>query len=102
MNHSNIILTGGPAHIPAARSRGLALGRRTTALLILVIGGRKLEEIATIFSNYIFPVAVCIYLFYREQRTSEVHKEEVDTLRDALVNNTLVLQKLVDKLEVAE
>ena len=61
-----------------------------------------MEEIATIFSNYIFPVAVCIYLFYREQRTSEVHKEEVDTLRDALVNNTLVLQKLVDKLEGTE
>lgn len=102
MNHSNIILTGGPAHIPAVRSRGLALGRRTMALLILLKGGEQMEEIATIFSNYIFPVAVCIYLFYREQRTSEVHKEEVDTLRDALVNNTLVLQKLVDKLEDAE
>lgn len=58
-----------------------------------------MEEIATIFSNYIFPVAVCIYLFYHEQRISESHKEEVGTLRDALVNNTLVLQKLVDKLE---
>ena len=102
MNHSNIILTGGPAHIPAVRSRGLALGRRTMALLILLKDGEQMEEIATIFSNYIFPVAVCIYLFYREQRTSEVHKEEVDTLRDALVNNTLVLQKLVDKLEDAE
>lgn len=58
-----------------------------------------MEEIATLFSNYIFPVAVCVYLLYREQRTSELHKDEVDTLRDALVNNTLVLQKLVDKLE---
>ena len=61
-----------------------------------------MEEIATIFSNYIFPVAVCIYLFYREQRTSEVHKEEVDTLRDALVNNTKKKKKLVDKLEGTE
>lgn len=58
-----------------------------------------MEEIATIFSNYIFPVAVCIYLFYREQRVSESHRAEVDTLRDALVNNTIVLQKLVDKME---
>lgn len=41
MNYSNIILTGGPAHIPAVRSRGLALGRRTMALLILVIGGAE-------------------------------------------------------------
>lgn len=57
-----------------------------------------MEEIATIFSNYIFPVAVCIYLFYRDQRTSESHKVEVDALREALVNNTLVLQKLVDKM----
>ena len=41
MNNGNIILTGGPAHIPAVRSRGLALGRRTMALLILVIGGAE-------------------------------------------------------------
>lgn len=58
-----------------------------------------MEEIATIFSNYIFPVAVCIYLLYRDQRISELHKAEVDTLREALVNNTLVLQKLVDKMD---
>lgn len=58
-----------------------------------------MEELATIFSNYIFPVAVCIYLFYRDQRTSELHKVEVDALREALVNNTLVLQKVVDKMD---
>ena len=57
-----------------------------------------MEEIATIFSNYIFPVAVCIYLFYLIQRLSESHKAEVDMLRDAISNNTLVLQKLVDKM----
>lgn len=61
-----------------------------------------MEEIATIFSNYIFPIAVCIYLFYREQRTTEAHKAEVDTLREALVNNTLVLQRLIDKMDGAE
>lgn len=61
-----------------------------------------MEEIATIFSNYIFPVAVCIYLFYREQHTSELHTAEVDALRKALVNNTLVLQKLVDKMDGVE
>lgn len=61
-----------------------------------------MEEIATLFSNYIFPVAVCIYLFYRDQHTSESHKAEVDTLREALVNNTLVLQKLVDKMDGVE
>lgn len=58
-----------------------------------------MEEIATIFSNYLFPVAVCIYLFYMMQKLGEDHKEEVATLREALVNNTLVLQKLVDKME---
>lgn len=61
-----------------------------------------MEEIATLFSNYIFPIAVCIYLFYRDQQTSESHKAEVDTLREALVNNTLVLQKLVDKMDGAQ
>lgn len=60
-----------------------------------------MKEIATLFSNYIFPIAVCIYLFYRDQRTIEAHKAEVDALREALANNTLVLQKLVDKMDDA-
>ena len=57
-----------------------------------------LNTISTIFANLGVPVAclaVTFYLWYQEMQT---HKEEVNKLRDALNNNTLVLQKLLDRL----
>ena len=55
MNHSNIILTGGPAHIPAVRSRGLALGRRTMALLISLWEGGIIGRDCNYFFKLHFP-----------------------------------------------
>ena len=52
-----------------------------------------------------FPIACCIYMFwYNSKRDSdekeerEMHKQEVSELKDAISNNTLVMQKLIDKL----
>ena len=58
-----------------------------------------------------FPVAACIYLFYSMQKERErndvqreadrkEHKEEMTKVTEALQNNTLVIQKLVDTLTV--
>lgn len=45
-----------------------------------------------------FPIAACIAMFYQMNKQGEQHKQEMDAVKDALNNNTLVLQKLVDKL----
>ena len=56
-----------------------------------------------------FPIAACIYLFYSMQKERErneaqreadrlEHKEEMNKMVEALHNNTLVIQKLVDTL----
>ena len=56
-----------------------------------------------------FPIAACCYLFYSMQKEREQnaaqreadrteHKLEMEKLTDALNNNTLVIQKLVDAL----
>lgn len=58
-----------------------------------------MEEILQIFGQYAFPIACCIYLFWDKHSSDEKHKLEVDALRESLNNNTLVLNKLVDKLE---
>lgn len=58
-----------------------------------------LNTISTIFANLGVPVAcltVTFYLWYQEMQS---HKEEVNKLQDALNNNTLVLQKLLDRME---
>lgn len=47
-----------------------------------------------------FPIAVCCYLLWKSDKESETHKAEVDQLSNAINNNTLVMQKLLDKMGV--
>lgn len=48
-----------------------------------------------------FPVAVCLICFWYINRQEEAHKEEVTKLTNAINNNTLIMQKLCDKLGVS-
>lgn len=45
-----------------------------------------------------FPIFVCIYLVWNQRQEEEMHRQEVDKLSEAVINNTLVLQKLLDKM----
>lgn len=49
-----------------------------------------------------FPIAMCILLLWYVKNQSETHKEESKMFTEALNKNTLALQKLCDKLEVAD
>lgn len=46
-----------------------------------------------------FPIVMCVILFIYLQKTNEKHAEEVAGLRDAINNNTVVMNKVLDKLE---
>ena len=46
-----------------------------------------------------FPIVMCIMLMYYIKEMTANRKEESDKFADALNNNTLVLQKLCDKLD---
>ena len=58
-----------------------------------------LNTISTIFANLGVPVACLAVTFYLWYQETQSHKEEVNKLQDALNNNTLVLQKLLDRME---
>ena len=45
-----------------------------------------------------FPIAVCLICFWYINKREEQHKDEVTELSKAINNNTLVMQKLVDRL----
>lgn len=45
-----------------------------------------------------FPIAMCCALLYHIREQNIAHKEETDEFVKALNSNTLVLQKLCDKL----
>lgn len=58
------------------------------------------NAITQIISSVGFPIAACLICFWYVNKLTETHKEEVNKLTDALNNNTLVMQKLCDKLGV--
>lgn len=58
------------------------------------------SAITQIISGVGFPIAACLICFWYVNKLTETHKEEVNKLTDALNNNTLVMQKLCDKLGV--
>lgn len=56
------------------------------------------NDITTLISSVGFPIAACCYMAYAQSKQTISHREEVNALKDALNNNTLVLQKLVDRM----
>lgn len=56
------------------------------------------NDVVSIISTVGFPIAACVALFWQSNQMHKQHKEEMDGVKEALNNNTLVVQKLVDKL----
>ena len=46
-----------------------------------------------------FPIVMCGALFWRQVKSDEQHKEEMDKLSEALNNNTQAIIKLSDNLD---
>lgn len=55
-----------------------------------------MDVIVQLIGSLGFPIAIAVYLIYYNNKLNEMHKEEMDTLKDALVNNTLAIQRLSD------
>lgn len=58
-----------------------------------------MDVIMDVFSNMAVPVACLVATFYLWNKEREDHKQEQKELAVAVANNTLVIQKLLDKLE---
>lgn len=56
------------------------------------------QALTTFISSIGFPIAGCIAMFYYLKEESKTHKGEVDSLRDALENNTKVVAELKQML----
>lgn len=55
-----------------------------------------------LISSVGFPILAYLQLFKFVQSQDENHKSEVDELRTAIENNTLVLTKVLERMEVTE
>lgn len=56
------------------------------------------NAIIQVVSTLGFPIACCIWLFYRDNIKDKEHKEETDALTKALENNTIALTKLTERM----
>lgn len=64
-----------------------------------IIATSEVTAVTTLIGNWGFPIAMCLLLFVTMKEQSKQHKSEMDSITSALNNNTLVLQKLVDRLD---
>lgn len=58
-----------------------------------------INDLASLISTLGFPIAMCLIMCYYINKINDAHKEETDKFAEALNNNTVVLQKLCDKLD---
>lgn len=89
----------GEAQTPAPEGR--ARCRCTTRPPMPTINGGDsvdVNMVTQLISAVGFPIACTCALFYFWNREREDHVSETKELKDAINNNTLVMQKLIDKL----
>lgn len=58
-----------------------------------------MSDVVTIISTVGFPIAMCVILMWYVNNLTNAHHEESRDFTQALNSNTLILQKLCDKLE---
>lgn len=56
------------------------------------------SAISSLISNLGFPIACVVAMFWMMNKEREDHKEEMQKVTDAVNNNTLALQRLVDSI----
>lgn len=57
------------------------------------------NAVTTVISTLGFPIVMCGAMFWYMIKEKDTHKEEMDSVTEALNNNTIILQKLCDKLD---
>lgn len=58
-----------------------------------------INDLSSLISTLGFPIGMCLIMCYYINKINDAHKEETDKFSEALNKNTVVLQKLCDKLD---
>lgn len=56
-------------------------------------------DLANLISNMGFPIAMVLYLLWKDNQSMQKHEEETRGFIEAINNNTNVVQRLLDKLD---
>lgn len=47
-----------------------------------------------------FPIVFCVALFWQNNELNKNHKEEINSLKEVIENNTLILREISTKLHI--
>ena len=64
-----------------------------------VIKAMDMSAVTQAVSTLGFPIVMCGAMFWYMVKEKDSHKEEMNSVTEALNNNTLMLQKLCDRLD---
>lgn len=56
------------------------------------------NTVVQIISSLGFPIACCVAMFWQNNKLNENHKEETAKLNEAINNNTIALNHIIDKI----
>ena len=71
----------------------------TSYPLFLIVRGDDMQDFITVVQNLGIPMACLVATFWLWNKEREEHKESEIKMTEAIHNNTLVMQKLIDKLD---
>ena len=60
----------------------------------------SIEPIITAIRTVGYPIVMSLLMFWYVKFQNENHKKEIDDLKTAINNNTLVIQKLIDRYDL--
>lgn len=59
-----------------------------------------IEFIKELVIDGLFPIAMCLILFWKMTKDEQIHKAETDKLSEVINNNTIILEKILTKLDM--
>lgn len=65
-----------------------------------LVGGDIMADFIQFIQTVGFPIAICVYLLYDRAKSDQLHKEEMDSMKEALNNNTNALTRILEVLHV--
>lgn len=57
-----------------------------------------MNDIITMISTLGFPIVMSLLLYVKIDKQDQIHREELNKMTETIQNNTLAIQKLVDRL----
>lgn len=88
------------AHMAAAGSGARDRCRVPAAILIMEVTTMEAEAIIQAVSTLGFPIVMCAALLYYLNLERQSHKDEMNSMKDALDRNTTIMTELKEMLAV--